>query len=96
MRIDAYYRHRRLDPTYLLHTSRLLAEGKELYIIAGGEGSLKAIASGKVTVPQYTWKVVVVLDEGAQVTADTRVIAVRTGLGSLGDRCLSSKIASNT
>ena len=44
-------------------------------VVGNGFG---AIASGKVTVPQYTWKVVVVLDRpGAPVTADTRVIAVR-------------------
>ncbi len=56
------------------YSRELVRQGKELYVIAGGEGSLKAIASGKVTVPQYTWKVVVVLDEGAQVTDKTRVI----------------------
>ncbi len=60
------------------YSRELVDQGKELYVIAGGEGSLKAIASGKVTVPQYTWKVVVVLDRpGAPVTADTRVIAVQ-------------------
>ena len=42
----------------------LVSQGKELYIIAGGEGKDKAIASGKVTVPKYTWKVILVLNNG--------------------------------
>ena len=42
----------------------LVSQGKELYIVAGGEGKEKAIALGKVTVPKYTWKVILVLDNG--------------------------------
>ncbi len=42
----------------------LVEQGKELYIVAGGEGKSKAIASGQVTVPKYTWKVILVLDNG--------------------------------
>ena len=42
----------------------LVEQGKELYIVAGGEGVEKAIADGKVTVPKYTWKVILVLDNG--------------------------------
>jgi endonuclease G len=55
-------------------------QGKELYIIAGPEGKKEAIASGKVTVPTKTWKIIVVLDRPglgvAGVTTNTRVIAV--------------------
>lgn len=42
----------------------LVDQGKELYIVAGGEGKSKAIADGQVTVPKYTWKVILVLDNG--------------------------------
>ncbi|MDY6897935.1 MAG: DNA/RNA non-specific endonuclease [Cyanobacteriota bacterium] len=42
----------------------LVNQGKELYIVAGGEGKSKAIADGRVTVPKYTWKVILVLDNG--------------------------------
>ncbi len=63
------------------YSRELVEEGKELYIIAGPEGRIKAIANGKVTVPQYTWKIIVVLDRPGSglegITADTRAIAVR-------------------
>ena len=51
----------------------LVSQGKELYIVAGGEGKDKAvsfagsrseIADGRVIVPEYTWKVILVLDNG--------------------------------
>lgn len=67
----------------------LITEGKELYIIAGsygvgGTGSLgdttNSIASGKIFVPGYFWKVIVVLPQGTndlcRVNAATRIIAV--------------------
>lgn len=55
----------------------LVAAGKTLYIIAGGVGQKGAIAKSKVTVPESTWKIVVVLDSANEaITADTRVIAV--------------------
>ncbi len=54
----------------------LAKRGKELYIIAGPYGS-QGTLKGQVTIPQSTWKVVVVLDRlGSGVTANTRVIAV--------------------
>ncbi len=53
-------------------------EGKELYIVAGGEGAQGTIANGNVTVPTYTWKVALVLDRpGAAVTQNTQTIAIR-------------------
>lgn len=60
--------------------SRTLAQsGKELYIFAGGAGSLGTIGNG-VTIPAQTWKVIVVLDNGSndlrRVNRYTRVIAV--------------------
>lgn len=63
------------------YTRELVNQGKELYIIAGTEGKKEAIASGKVTVPAKTWKIIVVLDRpglGVKgVTTSTRVIAVQ-------------------
>ncbi|HUX54834.1 MAG TPA: DNA/RNA non-specific endonuclease [Williamwhitmania sp.] len=63
--------------------------GNELYIIdgpygSGGTGSnggtTTTIASGKVTVPSNTWKVILILPNGtndpSRVTSSTRVIAV--------------------
>lgn len=56
----------------------LLQKGKELYIIAGGEGKRKTIAKGKVTVPKWNWKVIVILDKPNQkITENTQIIAVR-------------------
>jgi endonuclease G len=58
----------------------LVEEGKELYIIAGGQGTKTTLNNGKVTVPQSTWKIVVVLERpglGVKgVTSGTRVIAI--------------------
>ncbi|WP_017651776.1 DNA/RNA non-specific endonuclease [Fortiea contorta] len=58
----------------------LIAQGKELYIVAGPFGSLGEPLKGKVTVPQTTWKIVVVLDKPGSalkdITATTRIIAV--------------------
>ena len=42
----------------------LANQGNEIYIFSGGLGSLGTIAQGRVTVPQYTWKVVLVLPNG--------------------------------
>jgi endonuclease G len=68
----------------------LVEQGNEVYIIsgpygAGGQGSVNSgitttITNGRVTVPQKTWKVALVLPTGEQdvsrVTASTRTIAV--------------------
>ena len=42
----------------------LVAKGKELYIVAGVKGKDGAIAEGKIIVPEYTWKAILVLDKG--------------------------------
>lgn len=67
---------------------KLVREGNELYIIMGnygfggiGSGGYREkLASGRITVPRYIWKVIVVVPEGEEdlrrVTRDTRVIAV--------------------
>jgi len=58
----------------------LVSQGKELYIYAGGYGSQGAIDNDHVTIPSHTWKVIMVLDTGAddlnRVTTTTRVITV--------------------
>jgi endonuclease G, mitochondrial len=55
----------------------LVFQGHELYIVAGGEGKSEKIAKSQVTVPEYTWKVILVLDKpGAKITEQTRTIAV--------------------
>ena len=67
----------------------LVSQGDELYIIAGGTGiggtgsnggTTTTIANGHVTVPAQTWKVIIVLPQGAddvsRVTTATRTIAV--------------------
>ncbi|PHJ59077.1 nuclease [Nostoc linckia z18] len=58
----------------------LVSQGKELYIVAGPFGSQGQPLKGKVTIPQTTWKIVVVLDSPGSgingITANTRVIAV--------------------
>jgi endonuclease G, mitochondrial len=60
---------------------QLVSKGHVLYIIAGGDSSNGTIAKGKILVPRYTWKIIVVMPKGesdvAQITADTPVIAVR-------------------
>lgn len=67
----------------------LAKSGSEMYIIdgpygKGGAGSnggtTQTVASGKVTVPSYTWKVIVILPNGSndisRITSATRVIAL--------------------
>ena len=58
----------------------LVAKGHVLYIIAGSDGTLEKLKN-KVTVPAYTWKIVVVVPKGdgsiASITSNTPVMAVR-------------------
>jgi endonuclease G, mitochondrial len=67
----------------------LVGAGNELYIISGGSGvggsgsaggTTNTIASGHVTVPSQTWKVIIVIPSGTddvnRVTNATRTIAV--------------------
>lgn len=64
------------------HTRALVEEGFEAYVVCGGSGSSGTIARGRVSVPAYTWKVIVALpdesgDDLARINERTRVIAVR-------------------
>jgi endonuclease G, mitochondrial len=58
----------------------LVGGGKELYIVSGGDESNGTIDAGRVRVPGFTWKVILVLDAGSsdlsRVTTATRTIAV--------------------
>jgi endonuclease G, mitochondrial len=71
------------------YTRKLAEQGSEIYIVAGvyGKGgenksgeSEKSIASGKITVPERIWKVLLVLPNGLddlkRINSQTRVIAV--------------------
>jgi endonuclease G len=63
------------------HARDLVAQGNELYIVAGGYGSQGELADGALTIPSALWKIIVALpeaggDDAARVTADTTVIAV--------------------
>ena len=60
---------------------RTLAQaGNELYIIDGPVGSQGTIAGGKIVVPQYTWKVVIVLPNGdndlSRISKSTRAFGI--------------------
>lgn len=57
----------------------LVESGNDIFIIAGAYGEKERL-KGKISVPTNTWKVVVVVPQGANlakdVTNDTRVIAI--------------------
>jgi DNA/RNA endonuclease G (NUC1) len=60
---------------------RTLAQaGNELYIIDGPVGNIGTIAGGKIVVPQYTWKVVIVLPNGdndlSRISKSTRAFGI--------------------
>ena len=48
----------------------LVERNKILYIVAGGKGIAKKIAASKIVVPKYTWKVILILDDGEAITAE--------------------------
>ncbi|BAZ44431.1 DNA/RNA non-specific endonuclease [Chondrocystis sp. NIES-4102] len=51
--------------------SRTLAKsGNKLYLIAGGNGIAEKIAQSKVVVPQYTWKVILVVKPDTKLTVN--------------------------
>ncbi|MCC6444113.1 MAG: DNA/RNA non-specific endonuclease [Armatimonadetes bacterium] len=64
------------------YTRTLVRQGMECYVICGVGPVTKKIGQGKVGVPSFMWKVIVVLPDQAgndlkRITAQTRVIAVR-------------------
>jgi len=53
------------------YTRDLVFQGKELYLVAGGTGTAKKIAKSKINVPEFTWKVILVLEQPqAEITFD--------------------------
>jgi len=60
---------------------RTLAQtGQEIYIVSGVAGNIGTIAGGRIVVPQYTWKVALVLPNGdndlQRITKGTRTIGI--------------------
>ncbi|CAN5739622.1 hypothetical protein BH20ACI4_BH20ACI4_19240 [soil metagenome] len=58
----------------------LAQSGEEIYIFSGVVGNIGTIAQGRIVVPQFTWKVVLVLPNGSndlqRVGKTTRTIAI--------------------
>ncbi len=58
----------------------LVKQGKEIYVYCGGYGSQGFLDSGRVQIPEVTWKTILILDAGdndvKRVTRTTRTIAV--------------------
>ncbi len=58
----------------------LANQGKEIYIFSGGHGNAGTIAQGRIVIPQVTWKVVLILDNGnndlQRINKGTRTIAI--------------------
>jgi endonuclease G len=60
---------------------RSLAQtGNEIYIVSGGVGNIGTIAQGRLVVPEYTWKVVLIIGNGdfdlSRITKRTRTIGL--------------------
>ena len=58
----------------------LANQGKEIYIVSGVQGNAGTIAQGRIVVPQVTWKVALVLQNGnndlQRINKSTRTIAI--------------------
>jgi DNA/RNA endonuclease G (NUC1) len=69
-------------------------QGKEIYVVAGGEYSANPATlkgQGRVQVPEWTWKVAVIVDGGQGLanvrgTGDLRVLAIRMPNDTAGAR----------
>jgi endonuclease G len=64
------------------YTRDLALQGLDLFLVAGGDGSLGTLRdAGRVTIPAFTWYVAVVSDTPItapdQITEGVRVIALR-------------------
>lgn len=60
---------------------RSLAQtGNEIYIVSGGAGNIGTLAQGRLVVPEYTWKVALILGNGnndlSRITKRTRTIGL--------------------
>ncbi len=58
----------------------LAGQGNEIYIVTGPVGNVGTVAGGRVVVPQYTWKVALILPNGTndlqRITRSTRTIGL--------------------
>jgi endonuclease G len=58
----------------------LAGQGNEIYIVSGPVGNIGTIANGRIVVPEYTWKVVLILPNGTndlqRVTRATRAFGI--------------------
>lgn len=71
-----------------MYSRELVHQGKELYIMAGGAGTggsgergqRTSLGQGRVAVPEFTWKIILVLDRAIasadEVSTGDRIIAV--------------------
>ncbi len=56
-----------------IYSRKLVNQGFQLYTFAGGNGQIKTINKGKISVPEYTWKVILVENPN---TGEVKTIAV--------------------
>lgn len=58
----------------------LANQGNEIYIFSGGYGTLGKIAQDRITIPEYTWKVVLIIPNGdndlARIGKNTRAFGL--------------------
>ena len=52
------------------YSRQLVMQGKKLYIVAGGNGIARKIARSQVVVPEYTWKVILILEPNSDAVTD--------------------------
>ncbi len=62
------------------YSRELAAAGNEIYIYSGVHGQLGTIANGNIVVPQYTWKVILVIPNGdddlRRINKGTRALGI--------------------
>ncbi len=61
-----------------IYSRKLVNQGFQLYTFAGGNGELKRINKGKISVPEYTWKVILVENLKTQKLETIAVIIPNT------------------
>lgn len=81
--IPQAFNHNNLTWNNLENYTRTLTDtGNECFIIMGSYGNKGTIDNGRITVPAYIWKVIVVMPAGnndlSRINAGTRVICVNT------------------
>lgn len=63
-----------------IYLRTLASQGNEIYIFSGPQGNIGTISQGRIVVPKFTWKVVLILPNGGsdlqRVSRATRVFGV--------------------